>query len=99
MFAIASDNVDEVKQVLNNGEADPNEAVGPQSALLFALTNDKLENRLNIVKTLLAYGADPSIAKQTVVPQSVPEEQGNSQSSEQNEPSRSLLDEIDPATR
>lgn len=60
MFAIASDNVEEVERVLNHGEAGPNDQVGPQSALEFALTNDQLTNKMEIVKTLLAYGADPS---------------------------------------
>lgn len=60
MFAIASDDVDEVQRVLGNGEVDPNDVVGPQSALAFALTNERLVHRMDIIKTLLAYGADPS---------------------------------------
>lgn len=60
MFAIASDDVSQVQRVLESGEANPNDQVGPQSALKFALTNDQLTNRLEIVKTLLAYGADPA---------------------------------------
>lgn len=60
MFAIASDDVSQVQRVLESGEANPNDQVGPQSALGFALTNDQLTNRLEIVKTLLAYGADPA---------------------------------------
>ena len=60
MFAIASDDVSQVQAVLESGEANPNDQVGPQSALKFALTNDQLTNRLDIVKTLLAYGADPA---------------------------------------
>jgi hypothetical protein len=60
MFAIAGDDVSQVQRVLDSGEADPNDQVGPQSALRFALTNDQLTNRLEIVKTLLAYGADPA---------------------------------------
>ena len=60
MFAIASDDVSQVQRVLDSGEADPNDQVGPQSALKFALTNNQLTNRLEIVKTLLAYGADPA---------------------------------------
>ena len=63
MFAIASDDVSRVQRVLDNGEANPNDQVGPQSALKFALTNDQLTNRLEIVKTLLAYGADPASLK------------------------------------
>ena len=60
MFAIASDDVSQVQRVLDSGEANPNDQVGPQSALKFALTNEQLTNRLEIVKTLLAYGADPA---------------------------------------
>jgi hypothetical protein len=60
MFAIASDDVSQVQRVLDTGEANPNDQVGPQSALKFALTNNQLTNRLEIVKTLLAYGADPA---------------------------------------
>lgn len=63
MFAIASDDVEQVRQVLENGDAGPNDAVGPQSALAFALTNDQLSHKMDIVKTLLAYGADPSVLK------------------------------------
>ena len=61
MFAIASDNPEEVERVLASGEAQPNDVIGPQSALEFALTNEALHNRTEIVKTLLAYGADPSV--------------------------------------
>jgi len=60
MFAIASDDVSQVQRVLDSGEANPNDQVGPQSALKFALNNEQLTNRLEIVKTLLAYGADPA---------------------------------------
>jgi hypothetical protein len=63
MFAIASDDVDQVRQVLENGDAGPNDLVGPQSALAFALTNDQLAHKIDIVKTLLAYGADPTVLK------------------------------------
>lgn len=60
MFAIASDDPAAVQQVLASGEVRPNDDIGPQSALEFALTNDALTHRTEIVKTLLAYGADPS---------------------------------------
>ena len=60
LFAIASDDVAEVERVLASGEAQPNDDVGPQSALEFALRNDRLIHRTEIVKALLAYGADPS---------------------------------------
>lgn len=59
MFAIASDNPDEVRKVLESGEVGPNDEVGPQSALAFAVGNDKLKHRVEIVKILLAHGADP----------------------------------------
>lgn len=60
MFAIASDDAKSVRQVLENSHADPNESMGPQSALAFALTNERLTHKLDIVKVLLAYGADPA---------------------------------------
>lgn len=103
MFAIASDNVDEVKQALESSDINPNEAVGPQSALAFALTNDKLSNKLDIVKTLLAYGADPGVAKNITMPES-PHSASGQDTSEESEPeghhpTRTLMDELDPATR
>jgi ankyrin repeat protein len=60
MFAIASDNADAVRAVLEHNDVTPNDDIGPQSALAFALTNDRLAHRVDIVKTLLAYGADPA---------------------------------------
>lgn len=60
LFAIASDNVDEVRRVLESGEAGPNDDVGPQSALAFALTAGNLAHRKDIVKLLLAHGANPA---------------------------------------
>jgi len=100
MFAIASDNVDEVRQVLESGDANPNDSVGPQSALAFTLTNDKLANKLDIVKTLLAYGADPSVTKSIAIPEP-PQHTDVEEHSEQltSSKDRSLLDEMDPATR
>jgi len=69
LFAIASDDANEVKRVLEDGIAGPNEATGPQSALSFALTSDQLTHKLDIVKTLLAFGADPSRAKEELAAQ------------------------------
>jgi hypothetical protein len=60
MFAIARDDANSVHQVLEHGHADPNESMGPQSALAFALTNERLAHKRDIVKVLLAYGADPA---------------------------------------
>ena len=68
MFAIASDDVEQVRQVLESGDADPNDCLGPQSALAFTLTNDKLTKKLDIVKALLSYGADPTTAKKLEPP-------------------------------
>ncbi len=59
MFAIASDDAKSVQHVLEHDHADPNEPMGPQSALAFALTNECLAHKLDMVKALLAYGADP----------------------------------------
>ena len=63
IFAIASDDPAEVRRVLESGEASPNDDVGPQSALMFALTSRQLKNRTEMVKLLLAYGADPASVK------------------------------------
>lgn len=60
IFAIASDDADSVRHVLEHSLADPNESIGPQSALAFALTNERLANKLDIVKALLAHGANPA---------------------------------------
>lgn len=89
MFAIASDNVQQVRQVLERGEASPNDNAGPQSALAFAITNDQLSQRLEIVKTLLAFGADTS---------SLHKELGSPRTSDAKYPA-SALDQVDPATR
>ncbi|KAK1230617.1 hypothetical protein PQX77_006289 [Marasmius sp. AFHP31] len=75
LFAIASDDPEEVKKVLeqsqpvaavapsssNANAVTANDTVGPQSqsALEFVLTNDGLRNKLDMVKVLLGYGADP----------------------------------------
>ena len=56
MFAIASDNLDFVRKSLET--VNPNEAVCPQSALAFTLTNKNLTNKLEIVEVLLDHGAD-----------------------------------------
>lgn len=66
MFAIASDDPEQVRQVLASGEAGPNDSVGPQSALAFTLSNDQLSRKLDIVKVLLEYGADTSELQQTL---------------------------------
>jgi hypothetical protein len=63
LFAIASDDVAQVKRVLESGDAGPNDHVGPQSALAFTLTNDKLRHKMEIVKVLLTFGADPSVLR------------------------------------
>ena len=67
MFAIASDDAKSVHHVLEHGHADPNESMGPQSALAFALTNERLAHKLDIVKALLAYGADPMALRNPIL--------------------------------
>ncbi|EKM82382.1 hypothetical protein AGABI1DRAFT_67991 [Agaricus bisporus var. burnettii JB137-S8] len=109
MFAIASDDVAEVKRVLESGDAGPNDAVGPQTALEFALTNGQLVNKMDIVKTLLAYGADPRAVKQyngiqrrgsvmveDLISGNVP---GDVQEPPSDNAVTSLMDEIDPALK
>ncbi|TFK30282.1 hypothetical protein FA15DRAFT_631335 [Coprinopsis marcescibilis] len=109
MFAIASDDVEQVRQVLESGDANPNDFVGPQSALAFALSNDQLVNKLEIVKTLLAFGADPSGLKGAETdgveadgaageaPESGQEASEGEVSSHQS--MKNLMDAMDPATR
>lgn len=96
LFAIASDDVDQVRQVLESGEAGPNDSVGPQSALAFTLTNDKLAHKPEIVKALLAYGANPSALRNPTLNPA-------SHIQEANEPSvpppETTLEGMDPATR
>ncbi|KAG7446255.1 P-loop containing nucleoside triphosphate hydrolase protein [Guyanagaster necrorhizus] len=89
MFAIASDDVQQVRQVLEHGEASPNDNAGPQSALAFAITNDQLLQKLEIVKTLLAFGADTS---------SLEKELGSPHGTDAKSLG-SALDQLDPATR
>lgn len=93
MFAIASDDVDQVRQVLEHGDAGPNDLVGPQSALAFALTNDQLAHKIDIVKTLLAYGADPTVLKNALPPRAHDDNIGASPHS------TSLTNVMDPAIR
>lgn len=93
MFAIASDDVDQVRQVLEHGDAGPNDLVGPQSALAFALTNDQLAHKIDIVKTLLAYGADPTVLKNVLPPRAHDDNIGASPHS------TSLTNVMDPAIR
>lgn len=97
MFAIASDDVEQVRQVLASGDAGPNESVGPQSALEFTLTNDKLTNKLEIVKALLAYGADPAVAKNIEIPPKISASHQEDEGT-QDQP-RTLMEEMDAATR
>ncbi|KAJ3576879.1 hypothetical protein NP233_g128 [Leucocoprinus birnbaumii] len=104
MFAIASDDVAEVRRVLESGDAGPNDTVGPQTALEFALTNEHLQNKMEIVKTLLAYGADPRVVKQpnaTVAQQRRDSVRLGGQAPEVTEDpgATSLMDDIDPAIR
>ncbi|KAF9227571.1 P-loop containing nucleoside triphosphate hydrolase protein [Gyrodon lividus] len=95
LFAIASDDVEQVRQVLESGEAGPNDRVGPQSALAFTLTNGKLAHKQEIVKALLAYGANPSALRNPALnPAAHPE--GDEAT---NPPPETTLEGMDPATR
>ncbi|KAH9848862.1 P-loop containing nucleoside triphosphate hydrolase protein [Lenzites betulinus] len=94
LFALASDDVDEVRRVLESGEARPNDDVGPQSALAFTLANGQLKNKIPMVKLLLAYGADASALRDPE------EDEENGSSSKRGSQSLSkLLEGADPATR
>ncbi|EGN95763.1 hypothetical protein SERLA73DRAFT_113458 [Serpula lacrymans var. lacrymans S7.3] len=95
MFAIASDDVEQVRQVLESGDAGPNDQVGPQSALAFTLTNDRIINKVDIIKALLSYGADPGALKN---PDFNPPQHGT-EAAPLNTPHATTLDGMDPATR
>ncbi|KAG2116386.1 P-loop containing nucleoside triphosphate hydrolase protein [Suillus clintonianus] len=101
LFAIASDDVNEVRQVLESGEAGPNDQVGPQSALAFTLTNDKLAHKNEIVKALLAYGADPSALRNPDLNPSAQAsaEGGEGVSGSHSQPGETMPEGMDPATR
>jgi hypothetical protein len=101
LFAIASDDVNEVRRVLNSGNAGANDQVGPQSALAFTLTNDQLKNKMEIVKTLLAFGADPSALKNPELnpPQHRSPSSSNEASREPSTAFGTILQGMDPATR
>jgi ankyrin repeat protein len=99
IFAIASDNVDSVRQVLEHSHADPNESIGPQSALAFALTNERLVHKLDVVKALLAYGANPAALRN---PQLNPPHRDIAASDDTmllSPPPTTTLEAMDPATR
>lgn len=97
LFAIASDDVTQVRRVLESGEAGPNDQVGPQSALAFTLTNDQLQHKMEIVKALLAYGADPSSLRNPEL--NPPHRQSISGTPVPSIPVSTSLPEMDPATR
>ncbi len=100
LFAIASDNVEEVRRVLESGEAGPNDDVGPQSALAFALTANQLKHKTDIVKLLLAHGANPSSLKETNGDASRASSSSSDLSPRRPTGSPShILDTMDPATR
>ncbi|KAI0705922.1 P-loop containing nucleoside triphosphate hydrolase protein [Cytidiella melzeri] len=102
LFAIASDDIAEVRRVLESGEASPNDDVGPQSALAFALTSGQLRNKTEIVKLLLAHGANPSSVKATVMHSAQNSVTSVSRDGEEGEKRSKLEDPVhaaDPATR
>ncbi|KAJ6501921.1 P-loop containing nucleoside triphosphate hydrolase protein [Mycena sanguinolenta] len=59
LFAIASDDPEAVRRVLEAGEAHATDTAGPagESALQFTLANKQLSKRLEIARVLLAFGA------------------------------------------
>ncbi|KAJ7685725.1 P-loop containing nucleoside triphosphate hydrolase protein [Mycena polygramma] len=59
LFAIASDDPEAVRRVLEAGEAQATDSAGPagQSALQFTLANTQLARRFEIARVLLAFGA------------------------------------------
>ncbi|KAG8776075.1 hypothetical protein FRC12_001112 [Ceratobasidium sp. 428] len=61
-FAIAKNSAQEVERLLQEGEVQPNDKAGPDDlpALAFALSNEQLSDKTQIVKSLLSHGADPA---------------------------------------
>lgn len=59
LFAIASDDPEAVRRVLEAGEAHATDTAGPggESALQFTLANKQLSKRFEIARVLLAFGA------------------------------------------
>ena len=99
LFAIASDDVNEVRRVLESGEAGPNDDAGPQSALEFALTAEQLKHRVDIVKLLLAHGANPSLPSAKSGRASRASVALSDVESGRATPAEDVLAGIDPATR
>lgn len=57
-----------MSKLLSTGQADANDTAGPFDlpALVFSLSNEQLVNKTEMVKTLLAHGADPSAVEHLV---------------------------------
>ncbi|KAJ7029379.1 P-loop containing nucleoside triphosphate hydrolase protein [Mycena alexandri] len=66
LFAIASDDPEAVRRVLEAGEAQATDSAGPegQTALQFTLANKQLSKRLEIARVLLAFGAQGGEAEE-----------------------------------
>lgn len=99
LFALASDNVDAVRKVLEEGETGPNDSVGPQSALAFTVTAQQLTHKLDMVKLLLAHGADPSTLRDVKPPISQSQLREGEETSPSSSSKKDILDTVDPATR
>lgn len=99
MFAIASDDAKSVHRALEHGHADPNESMGPQSALAFALTNERLSHKLDIVKLLLAYGADPAALRNPELNPPHRDASAGDDAMLLSPPPTTTLEEMDPAMR
>jgi hypothetical protein len=99
MFAIASDDAKSVQHVLEHGNADPNEPMGPQSSLAFALTNERLAHKLDIVKALLAYGADPMALRDPILNPPLRNTSASDDLILLSPPPTTTLEVMDPATR
>ncbi|TCD68469.1 hypothetical protein EIP91_010755 [Steccherinum ochraceum] len=101
LFAIASDDVEAVRHVLESGEAGPNDDVGPQSALAFAVTSNQLKHKQEIIKLLLAHGANPSALNelQAAAATSRSVSPSESQPGGHTPAPPGVLESLDPATR
>jgi hypothetical protein len=81
-----------VQRALDDGLS-ANEASGPHSALAFAVGNQNLTRKVDIVKTLLAYGADAG-SLDALTPASSEADVDDTLT-----PGHQRVDSLDPATR
>jgi hypothetical protein len=94
-WALASDNIEKVRELLASGQANANDRAGPEElpALQFVMGNSGLKNQLEFVKILMEYGADPSVLNSQ--PLSASPEGDGSSSDEEGSPAGGRTDRRD----